>query len=178
MKRIYAMQQNEPEHLGDVNIYYSVERNGLGIGILNLIEEHEESFPGWLLDASATTINVRGSKGGMDPVNYYRGLLTSITTKKRFALEFKSLVERNLFVPRSQWLISQMKTFVKHGNSWAAKEGCKDDIIMSSVLMCQLIEEIRFHEPDLDDYVKINLDELEDSDDPNNPDNMAMAPIV
>ncbi len=177
LKRIFALQNNNPMHNGDVNIYYSIERNGLGIGILNLVELEEESFPGWLVDATATTINVRGSKGGLDAVNFYRGLLTSVSTKKRFCLEFKSLVERNLFIPRSQWLISQMKTFVKKGQSWEAKEGAKDDIVMSAVLMCHLIEEVRFHEPDLDDLMGIDIAE-HDPNDVFDPDNMAMAPIV
>jgi len=177
LKRLYVLQQSDMEHMGGDVIYYSVERNGLGIGILNLIEQNVDAFPGWLVDATATTINLRGSKGGLDAVNHYRGLLTSMSTKKRFCIEFKSLVERNMFIPRSQWLISQMKTFVKKGQSWQAKEGCKDDIIMSSVLMCQLVEEIRHYEPDLDEYMDIDIAE-HNPDDIHDPMNQAMAPIV
>jgi len=178
LKRLYLTQQDDPEHRGDVNIYYSVERNSLGIGIINIIEENEESFPGWMLDSTATTMNVRGSKGGMDSQNYYRGLLTSVSTKKRFCLELKSLVERNLFVPRSRDLITQFKNFIKKGNSYEAKEGTKDDIVMSCVLMCHLIEELRFHEPDLEDTLAINLNEDYDPEDDAHPDNMAFAPVV
>ncbi len=178
LKRIYITQQDDPEHRGDVNIYYSVERNGLGIGILNIIEENEGSFPGWMLDSTATSMNVRGSRGGRDSTNYYRGLITSISTKKRFCLELKSLVERNLFIPRSKDLITQFKNFVKKGNSYEAKEGTKDDIVMSCVLMCHLIEELRFHEPDLEDYIAININEDYDPDDETHPDNMAFVPVV
>ena len=178
LKRIYMTQQNDPEHNGDVNIYYSVERNGLGVGILNAIELMEESaFPGWLVDSTQTSINVRGRGGGPEAQNRWRGLITSVSSKKRYAVEFKSLVERGLFRPRSTELISQLKTFVKKGQSWAAKEGCKDDIVMSGILMAHLVEEIRFHEPDLDDYVDVDLSGYHE-DDPMNPDNMPMVPIL
>ena len=177
--RLYMIQQNDPEHFGDVNIYYSVERNGLGIGILNLIEVAEENtFPGWRIDATHTSFNIRGSKGGLDAPMHWSGLLTSMTTKKRFCVEFKSLVERNLFLPRSSELISQMKTFVKKGQTWKAKEGSKDDIIMGCVLMCHLIEELRYQEPDLDEYLRVSIDDTYDPDDMTHPDNMDYAPIV
>ncbi len=178
LKRLYMVQQNDPEHDGDVNIYYSVERNGLGIGILNAIELLDDaSFPGWLVDSTQTSINVRGSGGGNEAVNRFRGLITSMSSKKRYATEFKSLVERGLFLPRSADLISQMKTFVKKGQSWAAKEGCKDDIVMGSILMCHLVEEVRYHEPDLDERVGVDLSGYHE-DDPMNPDNMPFLPIV
>ena len=177
--RIYAIQQSDEEHFGDVNIYYSVERNGLGIGILNLVEIAEEgTFPGWRIDATNTSFNVRGSKGGSDAPAQWSGMLTSITTKKRFCTEFKSLVERNLFIPRSADLVSQLKTFVKKGQSYKAKEGAKDDIVMSCVLMCHLIEELRYQEPDLEEYIRVNLDENYNPEDATHPLNQAYAPIV
>lgn len=178
LKRIFMVQQNDPEHDGAVDIYYSVERTGLGIGILNAIELMDDAtFPGWLVDSTQTSINVRGSGGGSDAINRFRGLITSMSSKKRYATEFKSLVERGLFLPRSADLISQMKTFVKKGNSWAAKEGCKDDIVMSGVLMCHLIEEVRYHEPDLDERVGVDLSGFHE-DDPMNPDNMPFLPVI
>ena len=141
-----------------MNIYYSIERNGLGVGILNAIELMDDNtFPGWLIDSTQTSINVRGRGGGPEAPNRWRGLITSVSSKKRYAVEFKSLVERGLFRPRSSDLISQLKTFVKKGASWAAKEGCKDDIVMSAILMSHLVDEIRYHEPDLDDYVDVDL---------------------
>lgn len=150
LRRIYNMQMSDPDHVGEVNLYYSVEKNGLGIGVLNAIEyEGETNFPGWLIDSS-------NNKG--------RGLITTLATKKQFGLEFKSMVERDLFVPRSKHLVSQMKTFVKTGQSYKAKPGKKDDIIMSCILMCHLIEEIRFHEPDLDDRVRVEVDDYDPND--------------
>lgn len=179
LMRIYMIQQNDPDHDGGVDIYYSVERNGLGIGILQTIEMSDErTFPGFLIDSTTTSSNVRGS-GYRDKPGRWRGLLTSVTTKNRYAVELKNLIERNLFIPRSKHLASQLKTFVKKGrNSWCAKEGSKDDIVMSCVLMCFLIDEIRYHEPDLDDMITPELEDHYDPDDPNDPLNEPMLPIL
>jgi len=178
LKRIFMIQMNDPAHEGGCQTYYSVERNGLGIGILNAIEyEDEMTFPGFLIDSTMTSINVLG--GGMDTkvTNRWRGLLTSVSSKKRYAVEFKNLVERNLFVVRSKHLASQLKTFVKSGQSYAAKEGAKDDIVMSCILMCHLVDEIRYHEPDLDDLIRPDIDDY-DPDDFDHPDNIALPPTV
>ena len=177
LKRIFFIQMNDPEHSGGCQTYYSVERNGLGIGILQSIEyEDESTFPGYLIDSTMTTANIRGDGMSLAVANKWRGLLTNVSSKKRYAVEFKNLVERNLFVPRSKHLASQLKTFVKAGNSYAAKEGSKDDIVMSCVLMAMLIDEIRLHEPDLDDLIRPDADDY-DPDDFDHPDNMAM-PII
>ena len=74
-------------------------------------------------------------------------------------------------MPRSKVLASQMKTFVKRGSSFSAKEGAKDDVMMSCVLMAMLVEELRFQEPDLDDYIMPELD-----DDPN--DQVVFMPVI
>lgn len=178
LKRLFHMQQDHPDHMGDCNIYYSVERNGLGIGILQTIEyEDETTFPGFLIDSTMTSSNARGAGSGQERPNKWRGLITSVSTKKRYAVEFKNLVEQNLFVVRSKFLASQMKTFVKKGQSYAAKEGSKDDIVMSAVLLCHLIDEVRYHEPDLDDLIRPDLDDY-DPNDMEHPDNMAMPPII
>jgi hypothetical protein len=178
LKRIFMIQMNDPEHEGGCQTYYSVERNGLGIGILTAIEyEDEATFPGFLIDSSMTSINVRGSGMSQAQPNKWRGLLTSVSSKKRYAIEFKNLVERNLLIPKSKHLASQLKTFIRSGNSYAAKEGAKDDIVMSCVLMCHLIDELRYHEPDLDDIIRPDMDDY-DENDFDHPDNMPMAPIV
>lgn len=158
--RIYMLQQDMDEHHGGCDIYYSVERNGLGIGILQTIETVDErNFPGFLIDATQTSSNVRGTPGYETRVNPFRGLLTTMATKKRYAVEFKQLLEKNVFTIRSEWLASQLKTFVKKGPTWSAKEGSKDDIVMSCVIMCHLIDELRFHEIDLDERLSTDLDE-------------------
>jgi hypothetical protein len=70
-----------------------------------------------------------------------------------------------------------MKTFIRSGASFAAKEGTKDDIVMSCVLMAMMVDEIRYHEPDLDDLIRPDMDDY-DPEDFDHPDNMAMLPML
>lgn len=163
INRIYNIQQTDPDHDGSSNIYYSVERNGLGVGILNSIEaEYEEKIQGWLMDSED---------------NKKRGLLTTLASKKRAAIEMGSLIERNLLIPRSRHLVSQLKTFVKKGQGYCAKVGSKDDIVMGCVLMMALLEEVRKQEPDLDERIHVEIDEYEE-DDPNDPNNQYMPIFI
>jgi len=152
--KIYATQNADPEHdPGRCDIYYSVERNGLGVGILTAIQNAgEHDFPGWLIDSAG---------------NKSRGLLTTSTTKKRFAIEMASLLERNLMTIRSKRLLSQLKVFVQRGQKFEAKPGERDDLVMGVILLCQLVEEVRFNEGDLDDRISVDLvDEPEGNDVP------------
>lgn len=176
LRRIEKTQLSMVEQIKEPEIYYSVERTGLGIGILNMINFSNDRMPGWLIDSSQSSINIKGKADfGQDKVNKYRGLLTTTASKKRFCIEFKNLVERSLFIPRSNILLSQMKTFVRHGQSYAAKTGFKDDVVMSCVLMCHLIEELRYHEPDLDNLINPDLEGHFDDD---NPYNAPLIPII
>ena len=178
LKRIYMIQMNDPEHSTGCQTYYSVERNGLGIGILNSIEyENDQTFPGYLIDSTMTSVNARGNGMSTSQPNKWRGLLTNVTSKRRYSIELKNLIERNLFIPRSKHLASQLKTFVRSGASYSAKDGAKDDIVMSCVLMAMLIDEVRYHEPDLDDLIRPDMSDY-DEDDFDNPENMAMLPML
>jgi hypothetical protein len=163
MRRIYEAQQDHPDHVGEGNLYYSVERNGCGLGILNtIIIEGEERIPGFLIDSSG---------------NKKRGLLTTMNTKNAFAMELKKLIERGIFIPRSKLLVSELKNFVKKGPKFQGKGDSRDDAVMSCVLMCHLLEEVKYHEDMLEEAMHVDLLEY-DEDDENNPDNMAVGVIV
>jgi hypothetical protein len=46
----------------------------------------------------------------------------------------------------SRSLISELKTFVAHGGSYAAKSGETDDLVMSTLLIVRMIQELgSFH---------------------------------
>ncbi len=166
LETLYHTQQDDPEHDPMTNdIYYSVERNGLGMGIISVIDVMGmESFPGHFIDATLTTVNMKGDPGGFNKPQRWRGLWTSVGSKRRYAIELKSLIERNIFIPRSDRLVSQLKTFVRAGPGWKSKEGAKDDIVMSCVLMMMMIDELRIQEPDLDDKVLPDIEDYEDED--------------
>jgi hypothetical protein len=169
LKRIELMQNNFEEHSGTSNVYFSVERNGQGVGIINAIMyEGEDTFPGYFTHGSQTSIHVKSTSILRERPHKWNGLWTSPASKKRYALEFKNMIERGIFIPRSARLVSQLKTFVRTGNQgWTAKAGAKDDVVMSCILMNHLIDELRFQEPDLDDLIRPDL--VDEIPDPNNP---------
>ena len=143
LKRIWNTQQSDPRHDGESFIYYSVECNGIGKGITNAIEiSGEDNFPGELIDSDG---------------NKSRGIRTTEPSKRDYSLQLKTFIERGIFKPRSKELISELKTFVKNGKSFKAKSGTHDDIVMSCILLCHLIDEIKFYEEELEDRVNIPI---------------------
>lgn len=163
LRKIESVQQSIPAHRGESTIYYSVESNGVGISVLNMIElEGEEKFPGELIDSDG---------------NKKRGLLTTGPSKRDYALRLKTFIERDAFVPASNRLVSELKTFVKRGKGFEAKSGCKDDRVMACVLACHLIEEIKFYEDGLEEAIHSDLLDY-NPDDPNDPQNQGFGVVV
>ena len=149
LRRIEYEQQADPDHMGQSRIYYSIECNGVGAGVLNLVVENEYDLPGYLVDSEN---------------NSSRGLRTTEPSKRQYSLLFKSLIESGKFAPFSSGLASELKSFIKVGKSYKAKPGTKDDRVMSCVLMCQLIEELKFMEEGIDEALSHDLLEEHDFD--------------
>jgi hypothetical protein len=165
MKRIYDTQSADPDHVGDPEIYYSVESNGLGIGIINaIVLEGEEKFPGYLVDAEN---NPNG-----------RGLKTTSVTKLQFAMQLKKLIERGMFRPRSKRLVSELKDFVRRGRGYEAKQGAKDDRVMSCVLMLHMLDELKYQVDDLEESMHVQLAHEERGDDEDYDDGDDDAPLL
>lgn len=152
IRRIYKIQQNDPDHNSRSQIYYSVECNGIGMGILTALElEYEYKIPGYLVDSES---------------NKLRGIRMTAPIKKTRALDMASLIERNIFLPRSRHLVSQLKTFVrKREGVYCAKEGSKDDLVMACILMMQLIEELRVQDDEIQDRLMMEVTDKFDTTD-------------
>jgi hypothetical protein len=147
LKRIAYEQETDIDHRGPANIYYTVECNGIGRGVLNLILQEEYNLPGMLIDSEKNSV---------------RGLRTTAPSKRQYALQMKDLMEREAFYPTSSYLLNELKAFVKSGNSYSAKPGLRDDRVMSCVLMCHLIDEIKYMEDGIEDMLTPSV--LEDMD--------------
>lgn len=164
-KKIYDAQYNNPMHTGEPNIYYSFEKNGVGVSILtSILTEGEERIPGYLIDSSG---------------NKSRGLVTTNHTKTTYAVELKKLIERDRFKPRSRLLVSELKTFIRRHTfmgraTYAGKIGSQDDCVMSCVLMLHLIEELKFHEDGVEEAVHIRMTDY-DPDDESHSDNQPLG---
>ena len=126
---------NEPN-----NIYYSIECNGIGeAAIISLNEYGEVNIPG-------TFISEAG-KGR-------RGFNTTNKSKLASCAKFKTLVESKKMTVNSRSLISELKAFVAHGGSYAAKIGDTDDLIMASLLVTRMLQHLSDYHVTLETQIR------------------------
>lgn len=150
LKRIDDEQQSLENHIGESLLYYSVECNGVGQGVLNVIlYEGEDVIPGMLIDSDG---------------NKSRGIRTTAPSKRDYAVKLKAYIERNIFIPYSRGLVSELKNFVKRGKGYEAKPGEKDDRVMACVLMCHLLDELKYYEEDIEDALQFSIMNVHDEE--------------
>jgi hypothetical protein len=126
---------NEPN-----NIYYSIECNGIGeAAIVSLNEYGESNIPGIFISEVG--------KGR-------RGFNTTNKSKLASCAKFKTLVESKKMTVNSRSLISEMKAFVAHGGSYAAKIGDTDDLIMASLLVTRMLQQLSDYHYDLENQIR------------------------
>jgi hypothetical protein len=58
-------------------------------------------------------------------------------------------------------LISELKTFVASGGSYAAKIGETDDLVMSSLLVVRIFQHLQNFHVDLDQHIRDHSEEIE-----------------
>jgi hypothetical protein len=120
----------EIEQQGQPEIYWSVENNTLGEAALVVIRDTgEENIPGTMLHDPHNKVN--GKR---------KGFATTNRSKMEACSRMKSLIESEKMKINSKALISELKTFVASGNSYGAKHGNTDDLVMSTVLFCRMAE--------------------------------------
>ncbi len=156
------------ENLGTreyVNIYYSVERNGLGVGVIRALENSDlDDIDAIRIDSTIRSTSKHGERGYDRPtLNVHAGIITTNASKIRYALDLKQQIESGLITIRSDRLVSELKSFVRVGNTFAAEHGKHDDHVMSMVIALQILDEVRAIDPDIDDLLTPDL--LLDADD-------------
>lgn len=138
------------EIAGNNNVYYSVENNTLGEAALVAINElGEENIRGTFLSEP---------KKGAAGVRYRKGFTTTNKSKLSACSKFKSLVETRRLVVASKPLISELKNFVASGNSFAAKIGEHDDLVMSALLAIRMIMLLQQFDSNLDAELRDSID--------------------
>ena len=146
-------QYIDTETEGECEIYYSVENNTLGEAALVVIEEQgEETIPGTFLTESKSHGNAR---------RYRRGFTTTHKSKITACSKLKHWVETEKLEIASKNLLRELKTFISRGNSYAAKDGETDDLVMSLVLVVRMSMEVSRYEEAAFDYLQ---DDFEDDD--------------
>jgi hypothetical protein len=122
------------------NIYYSIECNGIGeAAIISLNEYGESNIPGIFISEAG--------KGR-------RGFNTTNKSKLASCAKFKTLVESKKMTVNSRSLISEMKAFVAHGGSYAAKIGDTDDLIMASLLVTRMLQHLSDYHVNLETQIR------------------------
>lgn len=148
-------QYIETETEGAAEIYYSVENNSLGEAALICIEEiGEEYFPGTFLTQTRRHGNSR---------TYRKGFTTTHKSKIEACAKMKHWIETDKMEIASKNLLREIKTFISRGNSYAAKEGEHDDLVMALVLIVRMAHEVTNYEDQAFEYlVEEGIDDWEE----------------
>ncbi|QDJ96427.1 terminase large subunit [Xanthomonas phage Xoo-sp13] len=109
-------------------VYFSIENNGVGQGMLSLYE-NDENPPMY-----ATMVSDSGAKR--------IGINTNQGKKIKAALKFKELFERGLVTVNSDMLFHEMKNYVRREGSYAANPGATDDCIAACLIIFHILEEL------------------------------------
>ena len=139
-------------------VYFSVENNGVGEGIISLYEADENP------PDTAEFVSETGQKR--------KGMTTTGKSKMKACLMFKEMVERSSITINSKALVHEMKHFVRSAGSYKAKTGSTDDLIMGSLIALRMLEEISSFDQDAYDklyahaYVDETSSEYDDNDIP------------
>ena len=147
VKELHSVTRDEKK------IYYSVENNTLGeAALISIAEFGEENIPGYFLSDNSVT----GSSGR----RFRKGFTTTNKSKLSACSKFKILVESGRMKIRSKPLMSELKTFVAHGSSYAAKPGETDDLVMASLLITRMLMLLQTYHADLDSHMKDHGDSI------------------
>lgn len=125
-------------------IYFSVENNGVGAGVL-------AAYEGDMDPPNAMLVSHKGTVG----VN------SNTKTKLRACLQFKEAFERDKIKIYSPDLLTELKSFVRHSGSYAAQLGATDDRIMAVMVVFYIIQEISSSNADAYDMVYTVASEIE-----------------
>jgi hypothetical protein len=145
----------EETRVNSTNIYYSVENNTIGeAALISIADIGEENIPGIFLSEPKRAGNVRAFRKGFNTTN---------RVKLSSCAKLKTLIESSKMHIRSKPLISELKTFIAAGGSYAAKQGETDDLVMSTILVLRIANELKNYVPELDNSLR---DGSEDYDQP------------
>jgi hypothetical protein len=135
------------------NVYFSVENNTIGEAALISISQYgEENIQGYFL--SDPNAGAGGSR------RYRKGFNTTNKNKLTACSKLKSLVESGKMKIRSPSLVSELKNFVAHGVSYAAKPGETDDLVMATLLNVRMMQLLQTYDTTIDNQLRDHGDAI------------------
>jgi hypothetical protein len=138
------------QHIYDITrddkvIYYTVENNSIGeAALISIAEYGEENIRGYFLS----------EPGGSSGRRFRKGFNTTHKPKLAACAKLKHLVESNRMRVHSRSLISEFKTFVASGTSYASKQGETDDLVMATLLVIRMLQILQSYHSDLDTHMR------------------------
>ena len=126
---------NEPH-----KIYYSVENNSIGEAALISLKDYGE-------------INIPGNFIS-EPGKKRKGFTVTHRNKTIACAKLKTLIESKRMKINSSALISELKTFVSKDGSYAAKIGENDDLVMSTLLVTRILQQIGNYHSELEEQIR------------------------
>lgn len=129
---------------GATEIYYGIENNGVGNGVLRLIEAADNSY----LDR-ATMISSTDANG----VIRKSGITMTSRSKAIGCAQLKQMMENLQISINDAMTKTELQMFVKTGNSFAAQRGAKDDRVMSLVILMLILLELTVYEDSVEEAV-------------------------
>jgi len=109
-------------------VYFSVENNGVGEGIISLYEA-DETPP-----EEAEFVSEPGKKR--------RGMTTTKKSKMRACVNFKEMVEKGHLHLNSLITLKELKMYVRKAGSYAAQLGGTDDGVSAILIIMRILEEM------------------------------------
>ena len=132
------------------SVYYSVENNTLGeAALISIADIGEENISGIFLSETKAHGNAR---------RFRKGFNTTQRTKLSSCAKLKTLIETDKMTINSKMLVSELKSFIANGTSYAAKIGETDDLVMSTILALRMATTLKNYVPELDSQIRDSND--------------------
>ncbi len=146
------------------NVMFTVENNGVGEGILALIESDND------LPDNVEIISDGTKQLGMTTTNH---------SKLNACRVFKEFIESNKLIVKSDSLIAEIKTYVQTKGSYAAQPGSTDDCVAATLLVCRVVHTISSYDSAAYEHMyAVEGGELSDDDGTTDYDDYDEMPIV
>ena len=146
----------EIQTFGKPECYWSVESNTLGEAALVVIRDTgEENFPGTMLHDPKNRL---GGKTGRRA-----GFVTTNKSKLESCARLKHLIESGKLTISSRALAAELKVFVSRSNTFEARPGQRDDLVMSLILALRMIEFVSTWDDQSHAAVTSNINDEDDS---------------
>lgn len=134
-------------------LYWSVERNGIGEGLLALMDIDET------LSEEAEFVTESNSKRP--------GFYTTQRTKIKSCLSLKDMITEGTVKIKSDILLTELKNYIRTRKGYEAKSGATDDAISALLIVVRILDEIMAFDDEAFDLMTKSLDDNYFADDDN-----------